>query len=65
MGTFDRCFMAVLLFAVVNFLWIIFLEEYLNIYFGVGLGVLVGAAFIAFGPKKVKKEKKAKAEKKE
>jgi hypothetical protein len=57
--------MAVLLFAVVNFLWIIFLEEYLNIYFGVGLGVLVGAAFIAFGPKKVKKEKKAKAEKKE
>lgn len=52
MGTFDRWFMGVLIFAVVNFLWIIFLEQYIPLVYGNILGVLCGVLFGIFGPKK-------------
>ena len=44
--------MGVLIFAVVNFAWITFLEQYVPLVVGTILGVIAGAAFGVWGPKK-------------
>ena len=52
MSTFDRWFMGVLIFAMINFAWITFLEAYVSLAVGTTLGVIAGVAFGIWGPKK-------------
>jgi hypothetical protein len=56
---FDRVFLGIQFWAVVCFFWIAVMEPKFNIPltpWGIGLGIIVAAAFVVFGPRVPKAE---------